>query len=150
MKEKPKRRDEYILNKEMWNSIIVNGLFTTVVGIVFLKSDFIRGMFRPDENSIYLLTGFFGFFVIAAVANGFSTRTDKVNIFENIGKNKNFLMVMGGVIAVQITMTFIGGQVLRLAPLNFEEWLFVFALSMVVIPLNMLRKMIFKLKEANT
>ncbi|MFZ5969102.1 MAG: calcium-translocating P-type ATPase, PMCA-type [Bacillota bacterium] len=149
MQEKPKQRDENIVSKDMWSAILTSGIFTTVMGLFFLKSDMIQSLFRASEESlsVYLLTGFFSFFVMTAVANGFNARTESINIFDNIGRNPGFLRVMGLIVGVQIVMTFFGGEVLRVEALTLQEWAAVFALSIIVIPINMLRKSIFTKKE---
>ena len=45
MEETPKRRDEAIINKYMFHEIVVTGLYSTVLCIFFLKSEWVREMF---------------------------------------------------------------------------------------------------------
>jgi calcium-translocating P-type ATPase len=152
MNEKPKRRNENIVSKNMWSSILTNGLFVTAAGLIMLKVEFIEDFFRNtnSERNIYLLTAFFSFFVISSVANGFSSRTEKINIFDNISKNPNFIRVMGLIVIVQVVMTFVGGEILGVTPLNIKEWIFVFVLSSLLIPLNIIRKIVTGEKSVKT
>ncbi|WZL72340.1 calcium-translocating P-type ATPase, PMCA-type [Clostridiaceae bacterium 35-E11] len=149
MKEKPKRRDERIVSKDMWSAILTSGIYTTVMSLIFLSSDFIHAMFRASDEklSIYLMTGFFSFFVLNAMANGFNSRTESINIFDNITKNPGFLRVMGLIVGIQIFMTFIGGEILRVEPLTLQEWGVVTVLSLLIIPVNTIRKIMFNKKE---
>lgn len=144
MQEKPKKRDENIVSKNMWSAILTSGIFTTVVGFLFLKADFIRELFRGSEQefSLPLLTGFFSFFIMTAVANGFMARTESISPFDNLKKNPTFLKVMAIIVIIQLVMTFIGGEILRVTPMNIQEWAVVFGLAILIIPVNMLRKVI--------
>ncbi len=144
MEEKPKSRGESIVTKDMWQSILFNGIFVTVASIFFLESDFIRSFFRSSPNDIVYLTGFFSFFIFLNVFNMFNARTEKANIFENIGKNPGFLRVVLLIAVVQIALTFVGGKILRTTGLMVEEWAIIFLMTVLIIPLNMLRKSIFR------
>ena len=77
-----------------------------------------------------------------AVANGFNVRVSGVNLLENLRLNKGFLDVMTLIVAIQIALTFVGGRILRTAPLNLEEWLVVIALSLSIILVDLLRKLL--------
>jgi hypothetical protein len=53
-----------------------------------------------------------------AVANGFNVRVAGLNLLDHLGKNKAFINVMLLIVAIQVLMTYIGGRVLRTAPLT--------------------------------
>ncbi|MCI8539585.1 MAG: calcium-translocating P-type ATPase, PMCA-type [Oscillospiraceae bacterium] len=154
MDEKPKRRDESIISPNMWSSLLVMGLYLTAASLLFLLHPFFQGLFRADGaevyqgHDIYFMTGFFCFYVLSAMLNGFNARTEKLNIFDNIGQNRMFLYVMGLIAVVQVLMTFIGGSILRTAPLTLNEWGVVILLSLIVLPVGTLRKLIFPEKHA--
>lgn len=152
MDEKPKRRDESIISKNMWSSLLVMGIYLTAASLLFLLHPFFQGLFRADGqmiyqgHDIYFMTGFFCFYVLSAMLNGFNARTDKVNIFDNITQNRMFLAVMGLIAVVQVLMTFVGGAILRTAPLTASEWGVVVLLSLIVLPVGTLRKLVFPQK----
>lgn len=149
MEEKPKRRDESIISKDMWLSLLTMGIYLTAASLVFLLHPFFKELFRVDGEmvyngrDIYFMTGFFCFYVLSAMLNGFNTRTDKINIFDNISKNRTFLYVMALIAGVQVLMTFVGGSILRTAPLTPGEWGVVILLALIILPLGILRKLIF-------
>ena len=150
MHEEPKKRTEPIISKNMWSSILTNGLFIAGLSIFFLKSPFIRSLFRngaPGMADAYFLTGFFAFFIFLNTFNTFNARTEGMNLFAHIRENKLFLKVVGIIFAVQIVMTYLGGEVLRTAGLTLEEWFAVVLLSVTIIPLDLLRKAIFKARK---
>ena len=93
------------------------------------------------------MTGFFCFYVLSAMLNGFNARTEKINIFDNITQNKMFLYIMALIAGVQVLMTFIGGPILRTAPLTLQEWGVVILLSLIILPVGTLRKLIFPEKH---
>ncbi len=145
MKEPPKRRTEAIINKDMWSSILLNGGFLAAICIFYLKSPFIESVFRvgPAGNEdIYLLTGFFTFFIFLNAFNTFNARTTEINLFEHILENKGFLKIVALIFGVQIVLTYIGGEILRTAGLNLQEWIYVILLSSLIVPLDLMRKSI--------
>ena len=152
MNEKPKRRDESIISKNMWSALIVVGIYLTAASLIFLQVPFFKTLFREDGpmvyngSDIYFMTGFFCFYVFSAMLNGFNARTDKLNVFDNISGNKMFLYIMGLIVAIQVLMTFIGGSILRTAPLTLKEWGVVILLSLIVLPVGAIRKLIFPAK----
>jgi uncharacterized protein (DUF486 family) len=77
-----------------------------------------------------------------AVANGFNVRVSGLNIFDHLNKNKAFVQVMFLIVVVQIAMTYIGGRVLRTAPLIASEWAVVVLISLSIIVVDLLRKII--------
>lgn len=73
----------------------------------------------------------------------FNARTDKANIFDNIKQNPGFLRVVLLITVVQVVLVYVGGKVLRTVGLTINEWAVIIGLSILIIPLNMLRKTLF-------
>ena len=146
MKEPPKRRDEPILNRYMINQIAILGGFTVTLCMAFLLTPAITAHFRNSENSICLLTAFFALFIFTSVFNCFNARTDRLKIFSGLSKNKIFVFIMLLVCAIQILFVYLGGSVLRTVPLTAEELGFTLLLSLSVFPVELLRKIIWRLR----
>ena len=146
MEEVPKRRDEPIINQYMFQEIAVTGLYSSLLCIVFLKSDWIRGMFRYSVDNKYLMTAFFGMFIFISIFNSFNARTVRLNILGNIFKNKVFLGVIGFIMVVQIGMIYYGGNLFRTAGLTLSEFVVMILISLTVIPVDMVRKMVLRRK----
>jgi len=144
MREKPKRRDEHIVSKKMWSQILTSGIYVTALSLIFLMTDIFRNNFREAPNDIYIYTGYFAFFIFAAVFNAFNTRTESLNLFEHISENKNFISIMGIIFILQILMVYIGGSILRTAGLIGTEWIIVILLSFTMIPLDFIRKLLLR------
>ncbi len=141
MQEKPKTRDEHIISKYMYSAIGTGAAWSFVLSMVFILTDFAKSQFRPETNGeSYLLTGFFAFFIFMAVFNAFNARTEKINLFDNIGGNPGFLRVMGLIVAVQIAMTYLGDKILRCYGLTGGEWAFVIAMAFTIVPVDLIRK----------
>ncbi len=140
MKERPKRRDENIVSPYMWRSILTVSLWLFAVSLFLLLSPFAASFFRQDPGNAYMLTGYFSFFIFAAVFNAFNARTDKMNLFDNIGKNKGFIRVIVLIAVIQVLMTYLGGAVLRCAGLTGTEWVFILVLALTVIPVDLIKK----------
>ena len=50
-------------------------------------------------------------FIYAIIFNSLNTRSEKFNLFEHIGENKNFVLVMGAIFVLQTIIIEIGGKV---------------------------------------
>lgn len=135
LEEEPKRRSAPIVSRKMLLSVVIGGLYMTLVGIAFYKSAWVDHLFRDAANHIYTYTGFFCTYIFMAVANGFNVRVDGLNPLKNICLNKAFLQVMALIIAIQVLLTYVGGRVLRTTPLNAGEWgvVVLFSLSMLLV-----------------
>lgn len=166
MKEKPKKRTEHIISRNMMSEIIVGAGWTFILSITMLllgekivDADGAAmleswGWLRPGsiegDAHIFLTTAYFAFFIFIAVFNGFNARTEKMNLFDNLSRNKGFLTVFGIIAAVQIAMTYIGlavpavGEILGCHGLNGTEWLLVLIMAISIIPVDLIRKAIAK------
>jgi len=144
MDEPPVRRDEHILTKPMISAILVNGLFVTGFSVFFLMYPPIKDLFVRDglPNHAVFMTAFFNIFIFQILFNGFNVRSEGLNIFEHISENKRFITIMIMVFALQIVFTYIGGDVLRTVGLTLEEWGIIFGFSILIIPVDMLRKIV--------
>ena len=141
MKEPPKRRDEPILNKYMVGQIIFSSLFTVGLYIMFLKSPKILSNFRSSTDNIYVLTAFFALFIFTSVLHCFNSRTDRLNIFAGLSKNSTFIFIVSLVLTVQLLFVYLGGSMLRTAPLLPNELKITLLLSLTVLPADFIRKL---------
>ena len=144
MREKPKRRDEAILNRYMVNEIFICGGFTAALCILFLKHPFFVSLFRPATDGIYHLTAFFALFIFASVFNCFNARTDRLNLFAGLKKNPVFILIMGAILIIQLAFIYLGGAVLRTSPLTARELLATMSISLAVLPADFIRKLLFR------
>ena len=146
MKERPKKKDESIINKYMASSIIWTSIYASILCFFFLKFPPLRNIYQSDER---LLTAFFGLFIFIDIFNSFNARTSRINIFANILKNKIFLGIIIFIIIVQICLIYFGGHVFRTTGLSFFELQLMIFIAATVIPIDWVRKYIYK-KVNNT
>lgn len=144
MEEPPKKRNEKIINKYMTNQITLNGIYSTMICIWFLKSKFISSIYRIDTSNKYLLTAFFGLFIFIAIFNSFNARTYRLNILSNILKNKVFIAIIAFIAIVQIILIYYGGEVFRTTGLTIYEFEIMIILAFSIIPFDIIRKIILK------
>ncbi len=146
MKERPKRRDEPILNGYMIDQIVLLGGFTVGLCLWFLLSPFVGSHFRASEGGLCLLTAFFALFIFTSVFNCFNARTDRLKIFAGLSKNRVFIFIMLLISAVQILFVYLGGSVLRTMPLTAAELGFTLLVSLSVFPFELLRKLLWRIR----
>jgi calcium-translocating P-type ATPase len=142
MAEQPKRRDEPIISPFMWSAILTCGIWILGVSMLFLFAPTFKALFRPEAGSLYLMTGYFALFVFTAVFNAFNARTEKMNLFDTIGRNRGFLQVLGIIIVIQVALTYVGGAIFNSHGLTPQEFACVLALAVLVIPIDLIRKAI--------
>ncbi len=149
MKEKPKRREEPILNKYIISQIALSGIFTVGLFIAFLLLPSITSKFRPSPDNAYLLSAFFALFIFASVFHCFNARTDRMFLFNKLSKNKPFIFIMALILTVQILFIYLGGQVLRTVPLSADELKITLLLALTVFPADILRKLFLRMIGKN-
>ena len=144
MQEKPKQKNEEIINKYMLNEIIITGVYSSFLCLFFLKSNIIKSLYRTSPSNQYLMTAFFGLFIFISIFNCFNARTHRLNILANITKNKIFLLIIILITIIQIIMIYYGGNIFRTSGLNINELLIMISISLTVIPIDFLRKIFIK------
>ena len=146
MREKPKRRDEPILSPEMLHQIFVTGIYTLCLSIFFLASTKIRILYGAVAPTESFYTAFYVLFIFSGIFNCFSARSSRLWFLSNISKNKPFILIMALILIIQVCMIYFGGAVFRCVPLRIEELSFVFFLSLTVIPFELIRRLLYKLR----
>ncbi|MCR4644459.1 MAG: calcium-translocating P-type ATPase, PMCA-type [Oscillospiraceae bacterium] len=139
MKDKPIPRQASIVSKPMFIQFVLAGLYITAVCLCIRFVPFFRETFGGVDDT-YLRAALFATFMMAITWNGFNARTEHINVFENLGRNKNFLLVMGGLFILQFIFVQFGGKALAVEPLTWQTWLICLGLAFMVIPLDIIRK----------
>ncbi len=143
MQEKPKRRDEAIVSREMALAIGVGAVWTLALSFFFLYSPLTHAVFNAADGMETLMTGYFCLFIFLAVFNAFNARTSELNLLDNIKGNANFLRIIALIVVVQVLLTYFGGAVFGcygLSPLT--QWPVVLLLAFTIVPVDLLRKKI--------
>ncbi len=146
MLERPKRRDENIIDKKMWSAIVTGGLFISAVSLFMFISQDMYYTFRASTNDAVFYTGYFSYFVFSCIFNAFNTRTDEIDLTEHLSLNKPFILIILLICSVQLLMTYFGGALLGTADLDPKEWSLVLSMALLIIPVDILRKLIIKNK----
>ncbi len=144
MNEKPKSKNEKIINSYMINQIVFNGLYSMLLCIWFLKSPLIFSIYRSKD---YLMTAFFGLFIFIDIFDAFNSRTQRINTFAGILKNKVFLLIFLFITIVQILLIYFGGELFRTTGLSFYEFEIMIIVAFSVIPFDIIRKIIINKKN---
>ena len=143
MKEKPVARSESIVSKAMLSEVIISAAYITIICLSILFVAPIRNLFG-DVDVTYLKSAIFATFMMAITFNGFNARTGHINPFENIGRNRNFVLVMISIFVMQFLFVTFGGEVLSVESLSVKSWLICVILAFMVIPIDMIRKIVTK------
>ena len=84
----------------------------------------------------------FAFFIYSIIFNSLNTRSEKFNLFEHIGENKRFILVMGSIFVLQTLIIEFGGKVFDTTLLDVKALLVSMALAVLIIPIDLIRKAI--------
>ena len=146
MREKPIPRDASIVSKNMLIQVIISALYITCLCLCIRFLPALANRFGAVQDGVtdttYLTSAVFATFMMAITFNGFNARTEHINVFENIGRNRSFLIVMAVIFLMQFIFVSIGGKALSVESLNIVTWLICIGLSFLVIPIDMVRKAI--------
>lgn len=146
MKDKPAKRTDNILTGYIKSSIGTSSIFITLGSILILENiagitDFVTPADCADPE-LYKTTFMFAFFIYSIIFNSLNTRSEKLNVFEHISENKQFAVVMGMIFVMQTVIIEIGGSVFNTTTLNVTALSVSMALAILIIPVDMVRKMI--------
>lgn len=137
MKEKPKKKNESIINRYMFGEIFFTGIYSTILCILFLKLPIFQKIY---DNNAHLLSAFFGLFIFIDIFNSFNARTHRLHLFANILKNKIFLSIVLFIACMQLLLIYFGGSLFRTVGLSFHELQLMILLAASVIPVDFVRK----------
>ena len=151
MKEKPRRRDESLVSREMMTQIGIMGIWLTLMSLFYLMSDWARSFFETDAQ---FMTSYFVLFIASALFNGFNVRNDGFAIFKNMKDNPDFLKVMCMILGIQFCLVNISlipaapavwiGNMFSCVPFGVSGWVLVLILAFTMIPVDMIRKIVFR------
>ena len=144
MNEKPVSRTADILNGYLKSSILVGGVFITIICLGILKNIFGVYSLIGNTDMDVVRTFMFATFIMAIILNSLNARTDSINLFEHITENHNFILVMSAVTIIQVLIIQFGGKVFGTTPLTLENWLAVILIAFLIVPIDLIRKVIIK------
>lgn len=154
MKEKPRSRDAFIINKDMWRKIFGVGLSFVVVLFGFLQyfkhfdvtsfNDFsLRDYFSSFVNfshvnkglSPYELTLFFTIFVFMQFWNIFNAKAyhSEKSAFADLCHSSGFLWTLALVFIGQILIVTLGGEMFEVVPLAISDWVWVVCATSLIL-----------------
>ena len=149
MKEKPRSREAFIINRPMWRSIIgVGGLFFLVLlGILWIFEHYSVGSMTEIFSFIpqtvdagnaaltpYELSMFFTIFVFLQFWNMFNARAFETgrSAFHFKGAS-GFVMIAFAILLGQIAIVSVGGEFFNVTPLSLEDWLIIIGSTSLVL-----------------
>ena len=171
MRDSPRRREEFIINRSMWTSIIsVGGVFFFILlGLLYIfehaditsLTDFFHPslIMKPDTGVVggapgsltpYELSLFFTIFVFLQFwnmfnARAFATGTTAFN-FKDCG---GFIVIAAVILGGQILIVSLGGNFFNVVPLKFADWLLIIGVTSLVLWIGELLRYISNGKEVN-
>lgn len=149
MQEQPAKRTDNILTNYIKSAIGVSAVFITLGSIAILENvggvlDFVKPLSEGVNIDTYNRTFMFAFFIYSIIFNSLNTRSEKFNLFERIGQNKKFGLVMGGIFIMQTLLLQFGGPVFGTTPLNLRGYLVAIGLAFLIIPVDLIRKAVMR------
>ncbi len=147
LKEKPKKRDEPVINRQTAAKVFRLSAFSAALCFFFLKSPFVHELYGTAEGSLYHLTAFFALFIFAGALNCFNARTDRLNMFAGITKNPTFIAIILLVATVQTVFIYFGSSIMRTVPLSVSHLLMTALFALPVVLFETVAKIFVKLSH---
>ena len=144
MDEKPVAKKANILTSYMKTAIGTASVFITLVCLALLKNiGGIQDFITNGTGNFEMVTTFtFTVFIYAIIFNSLNTRSTGFNVFEHIGENKKFSIVMISIAIVQTLIIQFGGKVFSTVPMDLKHYGLALAIAALIIPIDMIRKAI--------
>jgi len=148
MNEKPVPKKANILTGYMKSAIGVASVFITFVCLAILKNVVgIQDFITNGTGNFEMVTTFtFTVFIYAVIFNSLNTRSNGFNVFEHIGENKKFSIVMISIAVVQTLIIQFGGKVFSTVPMDVQHYIVALLIAVLIIPADLIRKALTKNK----
>lgn len=145
MTENPIKKGSGLFIRGAKSRIAISAItFIVLYGIMILSP--VANMFASDVEA---MTARFAMLCFMAVFNGFCIRTEHINLFNGLSKNKLFWEIAIGIFAMTILLCTFAGNLIKVAPLDLTHWLLVIVIAFMVIPVDIIRKLVTKREYRN-
>lgn len=136
MSERPIKKGSGLFIRGAKKRIAIStAAFIALYGIITFSP--VSNMFATDAEA---MTARFALLCFMAVFNGFNIRTEHMNLFKGIGKNKLFSYIAVGICAMTVILCDFAGALIKATALDLNHWLVIIALAFMVIPVDLVRK----------
>lgn len=143
MTEKPIKKGSGLFIRGAKKRIVISTVaFIALYGIITFSP--IANMFATETEA---MTARFALLCFMAVFNGFNIRTEHINLFNGIGKNKLFSAIAIGIFVMTFALCSFAENLIKVTALDFKHWVVVVILAFMVIPTDLIRKIIEKKRE---
>lgn len=140
MEEKPIKKGSGLFIRGAKERIALSTCSFIVIYAV-LTSSSIGNLFETDVEG---LTARFAILCFMAVFNGFNIRTEHINLFIGLRRNKLFTQIAVGIFIGAIAVCTFAGELVKVTSLDLRQWLVIVGLAFMVIPVDLLRKVVKK------
>lgn len=114
-------------------------VFITLFGVITFGP--VGNMFATKLSA---MTARFALLCLMAVFNGFTIRTDNMNLFKGIKNNKLFVYIALGIFAMAVVLCNFVGNLVQTTPMDVKQWIVVLVTAFMVVPVDWIRKAICK------
>lgn len=136
MSERPIKKGSGLFIRGAKKRIAIStAAFIALYGIITFSP--VSNMFATDAEA---MTARFALLCFMTVFNGFNIRTEHMNLFKGIGKNKLFSYIAVGICAMTVILCDFAGALIKATALDLNHWLVIIALAFMVIPVDLVRK----------
>lgn len=143
MTEKPIKKGSGLFIRGAKKRIAISTVaFIALYGIITFSP--IANMFASETEA---MTARFALLCFMAVFNGFNIRTEHINLFNGIGNNKLFSAIAIGIFVMTFALCNFAENLIKVTALDFKHWVVVVILAFMVIPIDLIRKIIEKKRE---
>ena len=160
MQSRPRRREDFIITRPMWQGILGMGLFFTalLLGLIYVfrhaslgtvgAESLLQFTWTDTANEISRYEGsvFFTLFVLLQFWNMFNAKAFLTgrSAFHDLRADRGFLLVGVLILAGQFCIVSLGGEMFQVCPLAAADWGILIAVTSVILWAGELKRMIWK------
>nr|MBQ0091369.1 cation-transporting P-type ATPase [Candidatus Enterousia merdequi] len=143
MLRQPAKKGAPLINKTIFDKTVLDVIVFFLMMMIFANLLVKNQLVLSESQAI---SARFAVLSIVAIINGFNIRENTINIFKGLSKNLLFIGIAIIVTTWTVLSVQFGGDYFGTSPLNIKQWGIIVALAFLIIPLDMIRKMLIKHK----
>ena len=136
MTEKPIKKGSGLFIRGAKKRIALStAAFIALYGVITLSP--VAKLFTTETEA---MTARFALLCFMAIFNGFSIRTEHMNLFKGLSKNKMFIYIAVGIFVGTILLCNFAENLVKVTALDPKHWIAIIVVAFMVVPVDLIRK----------
>lgn len=145
MKEKPRKKTDKLLSGALAKQVIITTVAMVLLNAVLLLPG-LASIFSTEGS---MMAARFALVVFAAMLGSFNIRTESINLFKDILQSKTLIKISLAVLVGTVLLVQFAGALIGCSAMSLLQWVIVIGLSLLIFPIDIMRKILMGNKTNN-